>query len=436
MSEENGNLKLKIEELEEYVRELNQRLKSAEAASESTKILSSDLPLNTKIQKSIFIIVEHVNAEKGSLMLVDTKKGDELVVVEAATKDGLNPNLVGKRQKIGDSVASWVVQNKKSILIEDITKDPRFKYRGAAKPGGSNSLLSVPLIGEQGQVIGVLNVSEKRGMSGVFTEGDIGSLILFADKIAPVIVYSELHEELKQKNDELIQLQRMKEDLTSMIVHDLKGPLGEIMSNLDLLNYIQNLSAEDKEVLDTAIQGCENLLGMVMNLLDISKMEEGRMKLNRDQFQIGELIRSKIERMKVVALQKELKMTVSLPDGDIPITADKEIIERIIANLVNNAISYSFQGREIETKAERDNDFVKISVRDEGKGIPKDFIDKVFEKFSQKTEDGVRRRSSTGLGLTFCKMAVETHGGKIWVESEEGKGSAFFFTLPVNKTQG
>ncbi|MBI3813811.1 MAG: GAF domain-containing protein [Nitrospinae bacterium] len=436
MSEENGNLKLKIEELEEYIRELNRRLKSAEAAGESTKILSSDLPLNTKIQKSIFIIVEHVNAEKGSLMLVDTQKGDELVVVEAATKDGLNPNLVGKRQKIGDSVASWVVQNKRPILIEDITKDPRFKYRGGAvKPGSSNSLLSVPLIGDQGQVIGVLNVSEKRGMSGVFTESDIGSLILFADKIAPVIVYSELHEELKKKNDELIQLQRMKEDLTSMIVHDLKGPLGEIMSNLDILTYNQNLSTEDKEVLETGIQGCENLLGMVMNLLDISKMEEGRMKLNRDQFQIGELIQNKIERMKVVALQKELKMTVSLPDGDIPITADKEIIERIIANLVNNAIAYSFQGREIKTKAERDNDFVKISVRDEGKGIPKDFQDKVFEKFSQKTEDGVRRRSSTGLGLTFCKMAVETHGGKIWVESEEGKGSTFFFTLPINSTK-
>lgn len=424
-------LESRIRELEESTREISRRLKAAEAASETTKILSSEISLDTKIQQSIFIILEHVDADKGSLMLVDTKKGDELVVVEAATKDGLNPNLVGKRQKIGDGIASWVVQNRRPVLVEDITKDPRFKKRAeSGKSYGSNSLLSVPLMGDQGRIIGVLNVSDKRG-AGVFTEGDIGSLILFADKIAPVIVYSQLHEELKRKNNELIELQKIKEDLTSMIVHDLKGPLGEIMSNLDLLTYIQNLSTEDKEVLDTAIQGCENLLGMVMNLLDISKMEEGRMKLNREQFNIGELIKTKIDKMKVLAAQKEVKLKASLTDNDITITADKEIIERIIANLINNAISYSFPGREIEVKAGKEGVFLKVSVKDEGKGIPKDFHDKIFEKFSQRIEDGIRRRSSTGLGLTFCKMAVEAHGGKIWVESEEGKGSTFFFTIPI-----
>jgi len=429
--EKNEILESKIKELQETTWEISRRLKAAEAAGETTKILSSEIPLDTKIQQSLFIILEHIEVDKGSIMLVDIRKGDELVVVEAATKDGLNPNLVGKRQKIGDGIASWVVQNKKPILIEDITKDPRFKKRAnSGKSYGSNSLLSVPLIGEQGQIIGVLNVSDKRG-SGVFTEGDIGSLILFADKIAPIIIYSQLHEELKRKNKELIELQKIKEDLTSMIVHDLKGPLGEIMSNLDLLTYNQNLSPEDKEVLDTAIQGCENLLGMVMNLLDISKMEEGRMKLNRLQFNLGELIQTKTDKMKVLAAQKEVKLKVSLSDSSIMITADKEIIERIIANLVNNAISYSLPGGNIEVKAGKEGEFIKVSVRDEGRGIPKDFHEKIFEKFNQKIEDGIRRRSSTGLGLTFCKMAIEAHSGKIWVESEEGKGSTFFFTIPI-----
>ncbi|MBI4379080.1 MAG: GAF domain-containing protein [Nitrospinae bacterium] len=430
-AEKNNSLQLRINELEGYIREINHRLKAAEAATETTKILSSEMPLNTKLQNSLFIILEHINADKGSLMLVDTTKGDELVVVEAATKDGLNPNLVGKRQKIGDSVASWVVQNKRSLLIEDITKDPRFKYRsGTTKSYGSNSFLSVPLMGDQGKVIGVLNVSDKRGI-GIFTEGDIGSLILFSDKIAPIIVYSQLHEELKRKNDELLELQRLKEDLTSMIVHDLKGPLGEIMSNLDILTYNQNLSSEDREVLDTSIQGCVNLLGMVMNLLDISKMEEGKMRLNREEFNLSELIQGKIKNMNVLAIQKEVRIKANLSHNTILITSDKEIVERIIANLINNAIAYSFPKKEIEVEAGQEGDFVKISVKDEGKGIPREFHEKIFEKFSQRTEDGVRRRSSTGLGLTFCKMAVEAHGGKIWVESEEEKGSTFSFTLPM-----
>ena len=143
------------------------------------------------------------------------------------------------------------------------------------------------------------------------------------------------------------------------------------------------------------------------------------------------MIQTKIDKMKVLAAQKEVKLKVSLSDSSIMITADKEIIERIIANLVNNAISYSLPGGNIEVKAGKEGEFIKVSVRDEGRGIPKDFHEKIFEKFNQKIEDGIRRRSSTGLGLTFCKMAIEAHSGKIWVESEEGKGSTFFFTIPI-----
>ena len=117
--EKNEILESKIKELQETTWEISRRLKAAEAAGETTKILSSEIPLDTKIQQSLFIILEHIEVDKGSIMLVDIRKGDELVVVEAATKDGLNPNLVGKRQKIGDGIASWVVQNKKPILIDN-----------------------------------------------------------------------------------------------------------------------------------------------------------------------------------------------------------------------------------------------------------------------------------------------------------------------------
>ncbi len=224
-----------------------------------------------------------------------------------------------------------------------------------------------------------------------------------------------------------------QEDFFKMIIHDLKGPLGEIMANLDLLSYEKSLSESNREYLETAILGCENLFQMVLNILDTSKMEEGRMILNKSAFRIEDIIKESVRKVKAVGKQNEINFVIDLK-GDIKeINADQDIIERVLSNLLLNAISYSFPKTVIKIIAEPgDKYFLKISVVDQGRGIPEEYQDKIFNKYYQKNKNGIRQKYSSGLGLTFCKMAIEAHNGQIWVESREGKGSALRFTIPVS----
>lgn len=240
-------------------------------------------------------------------------------------------------------------------------------------------------------------------------------------------------EELKKKNKKLENLQNIQGDLFKMLIHDLKGPVGEIMANIDLLNHEKSLSEYGQEYLETAIVGCENLLSMILNILDISKMEEGRMNLNKSSFKIEEIIEGKFQKIKALGKQNEIDFKLEVKGKLKPVYADLEIIERVLSNLLLNAIAFSYPKSEIKLTAEyaEDKDFLKVSVQDHGKGISEEDIDQIFDKFCQGTQNENVRKYSTGLGLTFCKMAVEAHHGKIRVESKEGKGSNFSFTIPV-----
>ena len=237
--------------------------------------------------------------------------------------------------------------------------------------------------------------------------------------------------ELEKKNKKLVDIQNTQGDLFKMIIHDLKGPVGEITANLDLLNCDKSLSDLNREYLETAIMGCENLYRMILNILEISKIEEGSMILNKKSFHIDEMITESIKKIKTIAKQNEICVTMEAKGELKPVDADKEIIERVLSNLLLNAISYSPPQSEIKIIVEPngEKDFLKVSVADQGKGIPKEFQKKIFDKFCQEVKNGNRIQHSTGLGLTFCKMALEAHNGMIWVESKEGKGSTFSFTL-------
>jgi len=226
------------------------------------------------------------------------------------------------------------------------------------------------------------------------------------------------------------QQQELQMDIINMVVHDLKGPISEVVSNLDLMNYIPNLSSDDKEVLDTAIQGSDNLFAMVCNLLDIGKMEHGRMVVHPEMVQLDELIQNRMKLMKAIAEQKGIELQYEGLPPSFTIKTDRNLLERILMNLLTNAMAYTKSGKTIKILVEKKDNFIKIAVIDQGSGIQPNLVDRVFDKFFQDPVSGQKVRGSTGLGLTFCKLASETLGGNIGVESEHGVGSTFFVTLP------
>ncbi|MBP1712670.1 MAG: His Kinase (phospho-acceptor) protein [Deltaproteobacteria bacterium] len=239
------------------------------------------------------------------------------------------------------------------------------------------------------------------------------------------------------KNAKLEELERVRDGLVHMIIHDLRNPLSAISAYLQLaLIDPGGLSGANKEKVERCFHFCQELEHMIQNLLNISKMEEGKMDLNREPTSLQDLTTEILERFAPTVEERQISLFFSGNGNLPPVIIDRSIIKRVITNLVDNEIRYTPNGGAIEVgvKAIPDKGAICLTVKDSGDGIPAEYQEKIFDKFEQvKLKKEGNRAGSSGLGLTFCKMAVETHGGKIWVESEgPGKGAAFQALLPLS----
>jgi NtrC-family two-component system sensor histidine kinase KinB len=235
------------------------------------------------------------------------------------------------------------------------------------------------------------------------------------------------------------ELEQMREDLTDMMVHDLRSPLTAVLSGLEMIREL--LPDEDSEsfvpkAMEMAERSCENMLSMVNTLLDISRLESGKIPLERAPAPFAPLVRGAVARLSPLAADRGITVQTELP-LDLPmVEIDNEKISRVLINFLDNALKFTPPGEKVIIRATRQDgesgDFVLCSVSDAGPGIPEEFQEKIFDRFAQVHGQAPGRgQRGTGLGLAFCKLAVEAHGGRIWVDSDLGKGSTFCFTLPV-----
>lgn len=423
-----GPVNMSATSLRDNNTELSYRVKEIEKAMLiAATLASTDCTLGEKLRKSLMVVLGHFDAKRGSIMLVDNLKKE--LVVRATTRR----NLLGLRQQLeSDSVGAWVVRNAKPLNVSHIDEEDGFKARKSSSYS-RNSFLSYPIMA-CGKVLGVFNITDKK--KGYFRRNDEVALERFIDRIAVTIENAALMEQLeiekekmKSIHKELRKQEELKENLMNMIVHDLKGPIGEIMANLSMLSSAE-LQRDESEMLVTAQVGGENLLAMVLNILDISKMEEGKLRMKIEELDMQEVVKEKIEQLDALLKLDNKEIKCHFDSGGNVVRGDRSLITRVLANLLNNAINYSPIGGVITIRLERrGGKELLVSVEDCGPGIPEDSREKIFIKFEGSKDD--RNRYSTGLGLAFCKMAVNAHGGDIWVESEEGKGSIFRFTLPA-----
>jgi signal transduction histidine kinase len=246
---------------------------------------------------------------------------------------------------------------------------------------------------------------------------------------------------LRQKNRELRELcnrlkesERLRKDLTDMVIHDMRVPLTVILGSIETLtDTIDVKTPQQEQLLQIALSSGQDLLGMINDLLEVSKLEEGQVCLKKTQISIHNLIDEAITQVKVLATRKKISLNVEVSPGTPTIPVDKERIVRVLVNLLSNAVRHTPIGGKIVVSASYDpiTRVVKTNVTDDGEGIPREYLDKIFEKFVQVESYKSKQRFSTGLGLTFCKLVVEAHGGHIWAESEPGHGSTFTFVLPI-----
>lgn len=235
------------------------------------------------------------------------------------------------------------------------------------------------------------------------------------------------NRELTEVNSELRRLQELRENLTHMIIHDLRSPLAGIVGYLDLMKMKKSgLEESMVSFIDKAGTAADRFRDMVDSVLDVSRLEAGEMKLDRAECDLVEIAQ---EAASILAsVRGKRQVGVHAPAARVTWPVDRALITRVLQNLVGNAMKFTPDGGSITIGIQPQDGLVRLSVQDTGAGIPPSQHGRIFEKFGQ-VKSG-QPRVGTGLGLTFCKLAVEAHGGTIGVDSEVGKGSTFWFELP------
>ena len=406
----------------------SERLRELENAMEVAHVLSApSLDLKQKLEICLGIVLKHFGAGRGSILIVD-KAANELEIVANSRSE-----LVGVRVPLDDiSVVSWVARNKRPLNVGDLSKVEEFDFQKSSEYK-RDPFLSFPIISEE-KLLGVFNITDKE--SGVFERGDEVALASFLDRIAVTMDNALLveslsaeREKLRVVNEELKKLEELKNNLVSMLVHDLKGPIGEVMANLSLLEEAE-LKDFENDTLMIARAGIDNLQGMVMDILDVNRMEEGKFHLTYSEVDVREIAKKKIEMMDGLLKMDNKKVEMVESGNNFRAKIDESIVSRVLANLVTNANNYTPDGGKIRIRVEDIGpNKIRVGVQDEGPGVPEEFKEIIFMKFGQVKGDQRRSKYSTGLGLTFCKMAMDAHGGEIWVEDAPEVGSIFYFTL-------
>lgn len=240
-------------------------------------------------------------------------------------------------------------------------------------------------------------------------------------------------DEVVIKNQELEKLQKLKDDLVAMIVHDLKTPLTGISGNLELALMGTTLNDKVLKYLSQAEYSSYSLLNMINALLDIHMMEEGKLQIKKGKIDVASLFQ-KIEGVCSARAEKEDKRIIIDNACNVEFEADRDLMERVLQNLVANALKHVEKGSgEVKLTAFEKANNIVFEVSDNGEGIPAGYHEKIFDKFARVETKKRGLPTDRGLGLAFCKMAIEAHRGRIWVESESEKGSKFSFVIPIRK---
>ena len=344
-----------------------------------------------------------------NILIVDDTPANVLLLVRMLAERGYKPRPVsGGRLALQSARAE-----PPDLILLDILMPEMDGYEVCAQLKADAALKDIP-------VIFVSALNETIDKVKAFRAGGV-------DYVTKPFQFEEVYARI-QTHLQLRRLEKLRDDLTHMAVHDLGNPLSVIFSFLGFLesHESRNLSASARKFTTLARFSADELRSMISSLLDVSKMEAGEMKLQCAPCDLGALIRT------VLAATRPLPggRTVALdaPEACPAVMADAGLIRRVLQNLLGNALRYTPSGGAVRMVVTPSGSEVRVAVIDAGPGIAPEHHQRIFEKFGQVEDPD--NRSGTGLGLTFCKLAVEAHGGRIGVESEVGKGSTFWLTLP------
>ncbi len=393
---------------------------------EISQILTSTYDLDELLQIILAAATELTKTETASILLLD-EGSTELRF--AASTGNYRDKLMTMRVPVEGSLAGTILRSGEPMVFDNAQQDPRH-FDGVDKQIAfeSRSMLGVPLL-MRSRSVGVLEAWNKID-SSPFSEEDGQVLMTLAAQAAVAIENARLVTALQKAYEQLNRVDQIKSDFIAIASHELRTPLGLILGYAAMLKEdLKN--PETTQQLDVVMNSALRLRDLIDDMVNVQHIEEGKAKLILTDFVLQDVVQRVVEAVSELYTAKEQEMLVSLPPQPVPLTADREKITLVLNNLLTNAIKFTDAGGRIMVSAERKNGEVQVHVADTGIGIPAREVERIFDRFYQVEPHLTRTHGGLGLGLAIAKGMIELHGGKIWVESVEGLGSRFSFSVPL-----
>ena len=406
----------------------NERIDHLERLLEVVRGLTTAPDLESFLQTIIAEASEMTDSELASILEYDdVAKELRFLAMQWFDRDLLRPMGV----PIDGSAAGWVFSKGQTLIIQNAKVDQRhFKTVDRVTKHTTHSLAAVPLM-VGGEVIGVLEALNKKD-DAHYTEEDLTILETLGAVAAQAIHNTMLDRKVRVAKIELAELERLKSDFIAITSHELRTPLGLILGHATFLREL--VGEEFTDQLNTIVRNATKLKDIVENLSDVDNFQTGAARIRSNKVSLAKIVEDTILTFQDEAKSQNITLKAELGNKPFFIEADGVKIGIVVSNLVKNALQFTDAGGHITLKVEEDSGYVKVSVIDDGIGIPVRDLARVFERFFQVETHLTRRYNGMGLGLAVAKSMIDLHNGRIWVESEEGKGSTFTFLLPMEKT--
>ncbi len=421
-----------FKELEVRNRDLTETLEQQTATGEILRVISSS---QTDVQPVFETIAEN------SLRLCDATfstvfRYDGELVHLAALRNVAPEGAAAIRSAFpmppsrgGASARSILTRS--IVHIADVRDDPEYVLGGLADIAKFRSILSVPML-RDGQPIGTITVAAGRTM--LFPEKQVALLKTFADQAVIAVENTRLFNEIQDKTQQVEIANRHKSEFLANMSHELRTPLNAVIGFSEVLleRMFGEVNPKQEEYLTDILSSGKHLLSLINDILDLSKIEAGRMELEAQPFDLPGALDNALTLIRERAARHGLKLQVTVDPRLGEVKGEERKVKQVLLNLLSNAVKFTPEGGKISIAAHLKDGMAEVSVADTGVGIAQEDQEAIFEEFRQVGTDYARKREGTGLGLALARRLVELHGGKLWVQSEPGQGSTFTFTLPVS----
>ena len=415
--------------VEQRTAELAQSVGELRALGEVSQAVNSTLDLETVLTTITQRAVQLSRTDAGAIYVFDGARQEFKLRATYGMSDAMIVALTDRHIGMGDAHIGPATAQRKPIQVPDVTLEPPAPVNEINLREGYRALLIVPLL-RPDHIVGALVV--RRREPGEFPQSTIDLLETFADQSVVAIQNANLFHEIEEKGKQLAIASQHKSQFLANMSHELRTPLNAILGYTELIldSIYGEMPERAQGVLKRVESNGRHLLGLINDVLDLSKIEAGQLMLSLNDYSMKDVLYSVFSAVEPLATEKKLNFKVDAP-GELPKGhGDERRLTQVILNLVGNAIKFTDQGGVI-IRATASNGTFTVAVKDTGPGISKADQGKIFEEFQQADNSATKKKGGTGLGLSISRRIVEMHGGKLWVESEIGQGSVFQFSLPV-----